>query len=207
MPQSTQELRDRWGLSPKKAVEHLESKGFVLGADNPWEWTFPVGYEPTKEDRDAMIYLIEEWDFGGFRRQDDGSTGFTAPPSHYDGEREVIDVIRDLMDDDCFAAWCMGNAIKYRMRAGKKGDARQDRAKATFYELMARHVWAGGADPRSDRPSFVPYEPWTVDIKAPTWTYPDERVEYAFTSREFVDGDGISLGRSYCVIRVEPKDG
>lgn len=43
-------------------------------------------------------------------------------PSHYTGlpGLEVIDIIRASLSTDGFIAYCIGNSIKYRMRAGKK---------------------------------------------------------------------------------------
>jgi hypothetical protein len=60
-------------------------------------------------------------------------------PSHYTAHpREVIDIIKDqLLAEyglDGFRAYCWGNEIKYRMRAGLKGDAAQDIEKAMKYK-------------------------------------------------------------------------
>jgi hypothetical protein len=84
-------------------------------------------------------------------------------PTRYAGDgREAIDLIRDSMTDREFAMYCHGNALKYRLRAGKKdGEAEdKDRAKASWYAQMRDHVLGGPAappDPRSTRPGFVPY--------------------------------------------------
>lgn len=54
-------------------------------------------------------------------------------PAHYqlaDG-LEAIDVIDQVVEDP--ASFYRGNAIKYLLRAGKKGDARQDLEKARWY--------------------------------------------------------------------------
>ena len=86
-------------------------------------------------------------------------TGFTGIPDHYAGEREAIDIIRDALGDDGFVAFCLGNAIKYRLRAGKKGPIEEDIRKAEWYEAMRLHVLRpqGHPDPRAGRPGFVPY--------------------------------------------------
>lgn len=53
-------------------------------------------------------------------------------PAHYQlGGMEAIDVIDEAVDDP--ASFYRGNAIKYLLRAGKKGDARQDLEKARYY--------------------------------------------------------------------------
>lgn len=54
-------------------------------------------------------------------------------PAHYqlsDG-LEAIDVIDQVVEDP--ASFYRGNALKYLLRAGKKGDARQDLEKARWY--------------------------------------------------------------------------
>lgn len=55
----------------------------------------------------------------------DDPTGFDAAPSRYMASgREAIDVIREqLGDDEKFAAFCLGNALKYELRAGHKAVA------------------------------------------------------------------------------------
>lgn len=64
MPQSTPERRARWGVMDGKATRYLASRGWTLRRD--WHWSPPqVGYEPDETERDAIIFLIEEWDFGG----------------------------------------------------------------------------------------------------------------------------------------------
>lgn len=86
---------------------------------------------------------------------DSQQTGWDKPPSHYDGEREVIDLIRDAMTDEQFEGFCLGNAIKYEQRAGLKGDPEGDHQKALWYRQMRVHVLVGRADPRSGRPGWV----------------------------------------------------
>lgn len=50
-------------------------------------------------------------------------------PTHYQGNKfEVIDIIEDYKLD-----FCLGNAIKYILRAGKKDDIIQDINKAIWY--------------------------------------------------------------------------
>lgn len=66
-------------------------------------------------------------------------------PSHYaffDGV-EAIEVIARSMTVEMFRGYCMGNILKYRLRAGKKSElayAEKDLAKANFYvELFEKH--------------------------------------------------------------------
>lgn len=56
-------------------------------------------------------------------------------PSHYQlfPGQEAIDVIRAALTDEEFAGYCKGNALKYRLRAGEKGDTQQDIDKSNWY--------------------------------------------------------------------------
>lgn len=54
-------------------------------------------------------------------------------PPHYQGKVECIDAIEAALGPDGFAAYCRGNAIKYSFRAGRKGPAGEDLAKARWY--------------------------------------------------------------------------
>lgn len=56
-------------------------------------------------------------------------------PKHYDlfPGQQSIDVIRASLTPEEFAGFCKGNALKYRLRAGEKGDATEDLAKANWY--------------------------------------------------------------------------
>ena len=63
-------------------------------------------------------------------------------PSHYtSGGIEVLDVLKAKMSREAFVGFCLGNVLKYCMRAGKKlhNDAAQDFKKAKFYlnEIVA----------------------------------------------------------------------
>lgn len=85
------------------------------------------------------------------------NVGFESVPSHYEGEREAIDVIRDILGKQGFISYCWGNMLKYKARAGKKGDYEEDYLKAKWYTEMLLHVQGQGPDPRRYRKDFVPY--------------------------------------------------
>jgi len=56
-------------------------------------------------------------------------------PEHYNQyPMEVIDIIRRVLGPEGFKAYCLGNEIKYRMRAGFKKDQAEDIAKAMKYK-------------------------------------------------------------------------
>ena len=67
-------------------------------------------------------------------KEDDG----VKQPSHYqlfEGV-EAIEVIARSMTQEMFKGYCLGNILKYRLRAGKKSELatlEKDMAKATFY--------------------------------------------------------------------------
>jgi hypothetical protein len=55
-------------------------------------------------------------------------------PAHYTAYPvEVIDMIRLVLGPEGFKSYCLGNEIKYRFRAGLKGDAVEDVGKAMKY--------------------------------------------------------------------------
>lgn len=91
--------------------------------------------------------------------QEHDPVGETTAPSHYARERETIDTIRDVLGDEGFKAFCVGNAIKYFDRAGRKGDAQEDLKKADWYSVMFEHLRRPHAhlDPRCRRVDFEPY--------------------------------------------------
>lgn len=56
-------------------------------------------------------------------------------PSHYQimEDLEAIEVIASAMTKEQFKGFCIGNILKYRLRAGNKDALLQDIAKADFY--------------------------------------------------------------------------
>lgn len=64
-------------------------------------------------------------------------------PEHYQGGVEVIDYLRVKLTPDEFRGYLRGNVIKYLSRAGRKGPAHEDYAKAAWYSRML-----AGDDPR-----------------------------------------------------------
>ncbi len=59
-------------------------------------------------------------------------------PAHYtDGGIETIDFIQAKLTPEQFVGMCVGNALKYLSRAGKKGDRVEDLRKARWYITRA----------------------------------------------------------------------
>lgn len=156
----------------------------------------------------------------------DSAAGFDRAPDRYMGEREAIDLIRDrcwaraeawlgqygspehlgllsveAVADLLFAEHCASTAYKYRLRRGKKGDAERDDTKASWYEQMSAHTYAGDLveDPRSGRvdrqtgrSTFVPYvrQPWPPSSPS---RMVEVEPEYLGALRSYIDGLGSSL--------------
>lgn len=71
-----------------------------------------------------------------FERVDD-----TINPDHYKAlPKEVIDIIQFTLTPEQFKGYLLGNVMKYRLRAGLKGDAMQDLEKARWYEERAKNL-------------------------------------------------------------------
>lgn len=71
-------------------------------------------------------------------------------PKHYDlfPGQQSIDVIQAALTPEEFAGFCKGNALKYRLRAGEKGDAAEDLSKANWYrERLWSESACNGNDP------------------------------------------------------------
>lgn len=66
-------------------------------------------------------------------RQHAGGDMVNHPPHYTAGAIECIDAIESALGEAGFAAYCRGNALKYTWRAGLKGDATTDLAKARWY--------------------------------------------------------------------------
>ena len=64
MPQTTEERRARWPGWDSQAIEYLEGRGFI--ATRHFTWTNPSAVTISEKDEDAVIYLVEEFDWGGW---------------------------------------------------------------------------------------------------------------------------------------------
>lgn len=63
MPQSSKELRDKWGIDGQKALDYLLTMNWECGPD----FILRSPHNRTKFEEDelsAVKYLFEEWDFG-----------------------------------------------------------------------------------------------------------------------------------------------
>lgn len=87
MPQADEELRT-WARSKFGNIDNhgpeqlLKNAGYTLTAK--WYWRLPEGkkYEDmTEDEKKAVVFLIDEWDFGGLTYEDTNSD-----PSSYRNE-------------------------------------------------------------------------------------------------------------------------
>lgn len=116
----------------------------------------PCSICPAKDDEDMTLGEIRAMDPRKSKQEkpevaptdDKPSTesieGVTKP-SHYMlfDDIEAIEVIARSMTREQFKGYCLGNILKYRLRAGKKSELaylEKDMAKANFYgELYEQH--------------------------------------------------------------------
>lgn len=88
---------------------------------------------------DLIVAHGIEWDCpnalncAGF---DDTPQNLVDHPSHYQGDYECIDLMREIYGDEAVRHFCICNAYKYRFRAGAKQteSAHDDIRKAEWYE-------------------------------------------------------------------------
>lgn len=68
MPQAPEELRHEWACD-STAISYLEKRGFTLNRDWTWYKEGQALDNLTPKEFRAILYLIQEWDFGGLRPQ------------------------------------------------------------------------------------------------------------------------------------------
>lgn len=95
--------------------------------------TFPGGYECSRAEMIADFFQPDEEIDVESRRITVRHDPVNHPPHYKQFGMEVIDIIRHVLGPKGFRAYCIGNELKYRLRAGDKGDAAQDLAKAQKY--------------------------------------------------------------------------
>ena len=63
-------------------------------------------------------------------------------PNHYKNTyaKEVIDLIQASLTPEEFRGYCKGNMLKYRFRAGYKGDRDEDLKKSNWYQDKLKEV-------------------------------------------------------------------
>ena len=68
MPQASDAQRARWnGPGMETATSFLEGRGFTLSP----HWTWVRDTEPDEREADAIGFMVNEWDFGGWQTPDE----------------------------------------------------------------------------------------------------------------------------------------
>lgn len=93
-----------------------------------------------------VVGLDYSWDLTKFtlvnNTTSDSLNQAVVAPSHYQffPDLEAIEVIASTLTLAEFRGYCLGNRLKYRLRAGKKDKLEQDIQKSDFYvELYEKH--------------------------------------------------------------------
>ena len=70
------------------------------------------------------------------------STNDPVNPNHYKQHyaEEVIDLLQASLTPEEFKGYCKGNMLKYRFRAGYKGDRGEDLKKSNWYQDKLKEV-------------------------------------------------------------------
>ena len=73
---------------------------------------------------------------------DPGLTNDPVNPNHYKKTyaKEVIELIQASLTPEEFKGYCKGNMLKYRFRAGYKGDRDEDLKKSNWYQDKLKEV-------------------------------------------------------------------
>ena len=99
---------------------HCVSSGYYIDNITPYKWL------QTSNEEEEMSHYDNE-------REND----LVNNPKHYqlfaDGT-EAIEIIQATLSREEFTGYLKGNALKYRLRAGEKGDLQQDIDKANWYK-------------------------------------------------------------------------
>lgn len=116
-------LCDQFHVDPRapREVLHVEGDLLVLDGDpSSWRSSFFQSYSPVRA----------------------AATDAVNSPQHYQffPDLEAIEVIARSMTQEQFYGYCLGNRLKYRLRAGNKDKLEQDIAKSDKYsELYEQH--------------------------------------------------------------------
>lgn len=123
-----------WAAACKKAGRDVDSV-FVSEDTNNAAYTFPVlGREVWfKGAFEILREILPEQDNSAHVTEKD----VVINPNHYDMMGvNTIEILAAAMTEAEWRGFCLGNTLKYRIRAGKKDDLQQDIDKANNYERL-----------------------------------------------------------------------
>lgn len=113
-------MRKEWMPKFSATITPQQSEDYFQPKDQVWGDDLSRGVSEARVDTNSENVLREDT--------------VNHPPHYTAYPVEVIDMIRAVLGSEGFRAYCFGNEIKYRMRAGLKGDAQQDINKAMKYK-------------------------------------------------------------------------
>lgn len=145
--------------NPKAASRHELEEGWIGYVLDPNDGTGDISVQVAEEKNPLFFYYFDEDELEllsaakdrDWRNRDDITpqdiAGIVKPdvinsPKHYAvfEQLEAIQVIANSMTQDQFYGYCLGNILKYRLRAGGKDDVMQELGKADKYqELYTEH--------------------------------------------------------------------
>ena len=135
-------------------VEWANKPGKVRNVDwddEEWAMGFSINpcdgksvlFKASDQEGEKMCHWDSEWEpytETVQKVEEEWKTAHAEPdninPSHYKQfPKEAIDIIRDTLTEEQFVGYCLGNELKYRLRAGYKNPDRaaEDLDKAMWY--------------------------------------------------------------------------
>ena len=102
--------------------------GFITDSSDGFDWI--------AEDEQGESEAFLESEIGLLERRIEVKADVINSPKHYAvfEQLEAIEVIASSMTTDQFYGYCLGNILKYRLRAGGKDDVMQELGKADRYQ-------------------------------------------------------------------------
>ena len=102
----------------------------LINLSNKWEEI--VDNSGIKKD---AHYIEEQYDLGEEDVESVEAVDMVNKPPHYElwEGTEAFDVIKSILTPEELKGYLKGNVLKYRLRAGKKGNTQQDIDKSNWY--------------------------------------------------------------------------
>lgn len=122
-----------------KGCNTIYTIGFLMNGDWPITWTNSNG--ESRYDRKTEAYMESAFASGDWYLIDEEKEvkpDAVNHPKHYAvfEQLEAIEVIASSMTTEQFYGYCLGNILKYRLRAGGKDDVMQELGKADKYQEL-----------------------------------------------------------------------
>jgi hypothetical protein len=109
---------------------YIEMLGKIRDEERAAGYRCPDCGTPEGHDHDARCLHFQRAAINEAARTGDL---VNSPPHYTDGGIETIDYIEAKLTREQFEGYCLGNALKYISRAGKKSEGDTDIRKAVWY--------------------------------------------------------------------------